>query len=103
MPRSTGSLMHHGVSLFPDGKVPGEEGASLERKGSHDRGGRTFDISFPILTPYWPKDTTNPASHTAIIVAPGGAFLWLTHTEGAAVARWLAQVLGVTAFLLSCM
>lgn len=67
-------------------------------------GGSTIDsitvrnVTRPTLIPYLPVPGT--ANGTAVIVAPGGAFLSLSmESEGSAVAKWLASH-GVTAFVL---
>jgi len=56
------------------------------------------NVSYPTLTPVWPKRGT--ANGAAVIVAPGGAFMMLAwEHEGVKVANALAAR-GITAFIL---
>lgn len=56
------------------------------------------NVSVPTLTPVLPD--TAKATGTAVIVAPGGGFLYLSmEMEGEKVARWLADH-GIAAFIL---
>ncbi|CAN7474696.1 alpha/beta hydrolase [Phenylobacterium sp. LjRoot225] len=65
-------------------------------RGKNDRSIR--NVSNPTLTPFLPDPAK--ATGAAVIVAPGGAFFWLSiDSEGYDVARWLADH-GVAAFVL---
>jgi len=59
---------------------------------------RVMNVSTPTLTVYLPDPAT--ATGTAVIVAPGGGFVWLSiDSEGHDVAKWLAAR-GVAAIVL---
>lgn len=61
-------------------------------------GGEVRNVTYPTLTPVLPKPGT--ANGTAVIVAPGGGFMFLSmDSEGWQVARALADR-GITAFVL---
>ena len=48
-----------------------------------------MNVSTPTLTVYLPDPST--ATGTAVIIAPGGGFVWLSiDSEGHDVAKWLA-------------
>jgi acetyl esterase/lipase len=50
---------------------------------------RVMNVSTPTLTVYLPDPST--ATGTAVIIAPGGGFVWLSiDSEGHDVAKWLA-------------
>jgi len=51
---------------------------------------RIMNVSAPTLTVYLPDPST--ATGTAVIIAPGGGFVWLSiDSEGHDVAKWLAS------------
>jgi len=57
-----------------------------------------MNVSAPTLTAYLPDPST--ATGTAVIIAPGGGFVWLSiDKEGHDVAKWLAAR-GIAAFVL---
>jgi acetyl esterase/lipase len=59
---------------------------------------RIMNVSAPTLTVYLPDPST--ATGTAVIIAPGGGFVWLSiDSEGHDVAKWLAAR-GIAAFVL---
>lgn len=64
-----------------------------------DHGTRAVhNVTVPTLTPFLPPK--GKANGTAIIVAPGGGFMWLVmDSEGYDVAKWLASQ-GIAAFVL---
>lgn len=81
------------IYLWPEG-VPGAKNIGDERFEN----GRTFAVSRPSLTVF--AASTDRASGTAVIVAPGGGYDHLaTVREGEQHTRWL-NALGVTVFLL---
>jgi acetyl esterase/lipase len=56
------------------------------------------NVTDPAITPFLPAPET--ATGAAVIIAPGGGFLFLSvKSEGADVARWLASK-GIAAFVL---
>ena len=87
------------VAIWP-GVAPGsEDWKQQEQDTVMPWGDRvTRNVAKPTLEAYRPDPAS--ANGTAIIVAPGGAFRFLSiDSEGVQVARWLASK-GVTAFLL---
>ncbi len=87
------------VNIWP-GIAPGaERWTHQERKIENTPVGTVmFDIVTPTLTAYLPERAK--ATGTAVIIAPGGAFVALAVSlEGAAAAQWL-QERGIAAFVL---
>jgi acetyl esterase/lipase len=87
------------VPLYP-GIAPGSESwTQTEVQYLNEQGQQMVrNVVTPTLTVYKPDPAK--ANGTAMIVAPGGGFLFLSwQTEGTEVAEWLASK-GVTAFLL---
>jgi acetyl esterase/lipase len=87
------------IPLWP-GTAPGSETwIQKEVKYLNDQGQQMIrNVVIPTLTVYKPDPAK--ANGSAMIVAPGGGFLFLSwQTEGTEVAEWLASR-GVTAFLL---
>lgn len=91
------------VRLWP-GDAPGTEDWKIEERTiqlpSKETGTLTLvaDVTIPTLTVVRPA--TGKGNGTAMIVCPGGAFMFLSwESEGMEVARWLAER-GVTAFVL---
>jgi acetyl esterase/lipase len=77
------------ISIWP-GVAPGSE--NWTRKEAATGQGleeRIFNVVTPTLTVFLPEPAVNTG--TAVIIAPGGAFRYVTiDKEGYAVARWLA-------------
>jgi len=87
------------IPLWP-GVAPGsEEWTQKEVMYLNDQGQQMVrNVVFPALTVYMPDP--GKATGTAVIVAPGGGFLFLSwQTEGTEVAEWLVSK-GITVFLL---
>jgi acetyl esterase/lipase len=87
------------IQLWP-GTAPGSESwTQKEVRYLNEQGQQMIrNVVTPTLTVYKPDPAK--ANGTAMIVAPGGGFLFLSwQTEGTEVAEWLASK-GVTAFLL---
>lgn len=87
------------IPLYP-GIAPGSESwTQTEVQYLNDQGQQMVrNVVTPTLTVYKPDPAKS--NGTAMIVAPGGGFLFLSwQTEGTEVAEWLASK-GVTAFLL---
>jgi acetyl esterase/lipase len=87
------------LNLWP-GIAPGSESWTQKERVVTDTplGAVIFNVVTPTLTAYLP-DKSN-ATGTAVIIAPGGAFVALTiDLEGRNVARWL-QKKGIAAFVL---
>ncbi len=87
------------IPLWP-GTAPGSENwTQKEVQYLNDQKQQMIrNVVSPTLTVYKPDPAK--ANGTAVIVAPGGGFLFLSwQTEGTEVAEWLASK-GVTAFLL---
>jgi acetyl esterase/lipase len=86
------------IPVWP-GDAPGSEKWTRKEivTGAGDR--RTVrNVVQPTLTPFLPKKET--ANGTAVVIAPGGAFRFLSwDNEGTKVAQWLSER-GVTAFVL---
>jgi len=81
------------------GAAPGSEKASQAESGDFFLNEwRARNVTRPELVPYLPD--AGEANGTAVIVAPGGGFEFLSiQREGVQVARWLAAR-GITAFVL---
>jgi acetyl esterase/lipase len=77
------------IDLWP-GIAPGSEQwkqpeTVIGQAGNH----RVINVSTPTLTVYLPDPSI--ATGTAVIIAPGGGFVWLSiDSEGYDVAKWLA-------------
>ncbi|MBN1790531.1 MAG: alpha/beta hydrolase [Bacteroidales bacterium] len=87
------------IPLWP-GAAPGSENwTQKEVQYLNDQKQKMIrNVVIPTLTVYKPDPAK--ANGTAVIVAPGGGFLFLSwQTEGTEVAEWLASK-GITAFLL---
>ncbi|MCC7463794.1 MAG: alpha/beta hydrolase [Gammaproteobacteria bacterium] len=86
------------IPLYP-GVAPGSEQARQAESGDFILNEwKARNVTRPELIPYLPASAL--ANGTAVIVAPGGGFEFLSvQSEGAAVARWLAAR-GITAFML---
>lgn len=87
------------VNLWP-GPAPGSETWTQKEKVVEDTplGTVVFNVATPTLTAYLPDAAK--ATGTAVVIAPGGAFVALAiDLEGTSVARWL-QSRGVAAFVL---
>jgi acetyl esterase/lipase len=87
------------LNIWP-GIAPGSETwAQQERVETNTPiGAVVFNVVTPTLTPYLPEPAK--ATGTAVIIAPGGAFVALAiDLEGHDVARWL-QAKGMAAFVL---
>jgi acetyl esterase/lipase len=99
-PQSTAIAAHGVVPIWP-GVAPGSEGAQQTEKTSPFPSGKfsvVRNVVQPTLTVYLPADGL--ATGTGVIVAPGGAFRFLTmDAEGHDAARWLAAH-GIAAFVL---
>ena len=86
------------LAIWP-GIAPGSEKWTRKEliTGSSDRR-MVRSVVRPTLTPFLPKPGT--ANGTAVVIAPGGAFRFLSwDNEGTKVAEWLSER-GVTAFVL---
>jgi len=93
------SAQHQVIQLWP-GIAPGSEGWTQKEVQYLNEQGQEMvrNVVTPTLTVYKPDPAK--ANGTAMIVAPGGGFLFLSwQTEGTEVAEWLASK-GVTVFLL---
>jgi acetyl esterase/lipase len=77
------------VNLWP-GVAPGsEQWRSPETTVGPPGNQRIMNVRTPTLTVYLPEPSKRTG--TAVIIAPGGGFVWLTiDSEGHDVARWLA-------------
>jgi len=86
------------VPLYP-GKAPGSENATQKESTDFALGEwKVRNVTRPVLVPVLPDPAK--ALGTAVIVAPGGGFEFLSiESEGFEVAHWLADH-GVTAFVL---
>ena len=90
----------NGTIRLWDGVAPGSEAATWEEVTSaFGEGERVVrNVVVPTLTPFLPDPVL--ANGTAVVVAPGGGFAFLSwDNEGEPVAEWLAQR-GVAAFVL---
>ena len=88
------------IPLWPQG-APGSEDWTQEERESRNPGDGTRvirNVTEPTLIAYFPEPAL--ANGSAVIVAPGGAFLFLTiDNEGTDVARWL-NARGIAVFVL---
>jgi acetyl esterase/lipase len=86
------------INLWP-GIAPGSEQWKQPETTIGSSGNqRIMNVSAPTLTVYLPDPST--ATGTAVIIAPGGGFVWLSiDSEGHDVAKWLAAR-GIAAFVL---
>jgi acetyl esterase/lipase len=86
------------IALYP-GAAPGSEKAQQVESGDFFiNEWRARNVTRPELIPYLPD--TGKGNGTAVIVAPGGGFEFLSiQSEGVQVARWLAAR-GISAFVL---
>jgi len=88
------------VKLY-DGKAPGSEDWDYSEVEFANPGTKTKmlrNVVDPTLEVFVPDKSI--ATETAVIIAPGGGYVWLSYeSEGTAVAEWLAKK-GVTAFVL---
>ena len=77
------------VNVWP-GIAPGSEQWKQQETTVGPAGNqRIMNVSSPTLTAYLPDPST--ATGTAVIIAPGGGFVWLSiDSEGHDVAKWLA-------------
>ena len=77
------------INLWP-GVAPGsEQWKQTETTVGSAGNQRIMNVSTPTLTVYLPDPST--ATGTAVIIAPGGGFVWLSiDSEGHDVAKWLA-------------
>jgi acetyl esterase/lipase len=84
------------IPLYPNG-VPNSKPAPATYKQKTENGGIAL-VTQPELTTYLPEKGT--ANGTAVVVCPGGGYVWLAmEHEGAAIAREFNKI-GVTAFVL---
>ena len=95
-------IVHAQQPVIPlySGVAPGSENAKQKEVTfvNPDKQTRIRNVTQPTLTAYLPE--RDKANGTAIIVAPGGAFVHLAiEKEGHEVARWL-QARGIAAFVL---
>jgi acetyl esterase/lipase len=90
--------LNESIPLYT-GVAPGSEKAPQAESGDFMLNEwKARNVTRPELIPYLPD--AGKANGTAVIVAPGGGFEFLSvQSEGAAVARWLAAR-GITAFML---
>jgi len=83
------------IELWPEGVPDLRANAGPEIDAA---GGRISNVSNPTLTVFAPLAGT--ANGTAVVVCPGGGYVWLsTDHEGKVPAQWFNS-LGVTAFVL---
>ena len=81
------------IQLFPDGSVPGERPGAI---GNESGTSRISNVTVPSLTLL----RAPVPSGAAIIVAPGGAYKFLSwELEGTSIAEWLNS-LGLHVFIL---
>ena len=84
-----------------DGPAPGSEDQDykeIEYRSPGNQKRMVRNVTDPTLEVYWPE--ASKMTGTAVIVCPGGAFVWLSYqNEGTEVAQWLANK-GITAFVL---
>jgi len=84
------------IPLYPNG-VPNSKPAPATYKQKTENGG-IASVTQPEFTPYLPEKGT--ANGTAVVICPGGGYVWLAmEHEGAAIAREFNKI-GVTAFVL---
>jgi acetyl esterase/lipase len=86
----TGQAFHTKVINIWPGAAPGsEQWKQSETIVGAEGNRRIMNVSTPTLTAYLPDPST--ATGTAVIIAPGGGFVWLSiDSEGHDVAKWLA-------------
>jgi acetyl esterase/lipase len=86
------------INLWP-GVAPGsEQWKQLETALGSGEMERIVNVTTPTLTAYLPDPST--ATGTAVIIAPGGGFIFLgMKSEGHDVAKWLVAR-GIAAFVL---
>ena len=79
------------INLWP-GVTPGsEQWKQPETVLASGNNRRIVNVTTPDLTVYLPAPST--ATGTAVMIAPGGGFVWLTiDSEGHDVAKWLVDV-----------
>ena len=91
---------HQVIPVWPE-DTPGMERGTQDElitKSRFDGFNWVRNVTAPTLTVYLPDSTV--ANGTAIIIAPGGGFHFLSvETEGSQVAEWLAER-GIAAFML---
>jgi acetyl esterase/lipase len=96
-------LANHATAADPEAwplwphAVPGDKAGFYSNESVHHwpAGRVLMNVSSPSMTPFLVDGAT-----TAVIVAPGGAYKWLTwDAEGIDVAQWLNSI-GVSAFVL---
>jgi acetyl esterase/lipase len=99
-PASAKDAQHAVIPVWP-GIAPGSEGwtqKEVDYENSWDHRKMVRNVTTPTLTVYLPDPAK--ANGTAVIIAPGGGFRFLSwENEGLSVAQWLADR-GVTAFVL---
>lgn len=84
------------INIYPPGALPKAETPERVDKGANDT--IVWNVSQPSLTPFLPS--LAKANGTAVIIAPGGGFWFLSwQNEGTRVAERLANE-GFTAFVL---
>jgi len=92
----TVTLAQQKVIELYDGPAPGSESWTWSEATAED--GRIYNVSKPTLTVFAPEP--NKANGTAIVICPGGGFIWLgLENEGYNVAKKLVEG-GVTCFIL---
>ncbi|HWE96590.1 MAG TPA: GDSL-type esterase/lipase family protein [Tepidisphaeraceae bacterium] len=94
------ATQHSVIPVWP-GVAPGSEDwkqTEVEYANTWDHRKMVRNVTHPTITAYFPEPSK--ANGTAVIIAPGGGFRFLSwDNEGTAVAEWLAAR-GVTAFVL---
>ncbi len=95
---TTSSIETKVINLWP-GVAPGSEQWKHPETAVGSGGGlRIMNVTTPTLTAYLPPPST--ATGTAVIIAPGGGFVWLSiNSEGHDVAKWLVDR-GIAAIVL---
>lgn len=102
-PYPTSRILRTEIPIWP-GTAPGSEGLELTQQiterstvpGVHDR--VISGVTKPSIVPFFPRRGT--ANGTAVLICPGGGYLYSAFdVEGYDVAKWLNS-LGVTAFVL---
>jgi acetyl esterase/lipase len=86
----------HAWALYP-GDVPGEKPDYYTNESTHNwpAGRVVFNVSRPTVVPFLVPNAT-----AAVVIAPGGAYKWLTwDAEGVDIAQW-ANSIGLSAFVL---
>ena len=85
------------LQLWP-GPAPGSESSQLVEKITTGPGGMARNVTVPTLTVYLPKK--EQAVGTGVVIAPGGAFRFVSmEAEGFEMARWFVER-GIAAFVL---